>query len=363
MPSGARCSHSVVEGGKRSGATDYPAIGRSPAAAVAIPRLDSIPSTLSRIPPEQVSTWAKIALLWLHAGEEMVEKQTVVETVQSTMQAWLKQHTIGFKNLADTVSMHAALDAQTLLFDEPAQYRDPGTWCVTFDVANHDKVFRLEEKATALEALQPGLGQAALNVLTTSGYASTTFMTPALARNIAEYVYWAGASTQEEWRHEVGSYHDDEEEIDELFSPDDFDAEYPEWVRDTKKPAGVPVYALAVDDSLPPEVQEVATILVEITALMEEGVHLSEPLHEAEQVYHGTYFRWSDEDSMQRLLDDYVQCANESGEGFTTLAGLEMVGLDQESFIAWKTRVEQAFRLMTLQDRLIDFLADQTAFN
>lgn len=294
----------------------------------------------------------------------MVEKQTVVETVQSTMQAWLKRHTSELKNLADTVSMHVALDAQTLLFDEAAQYRDPGTWCVAFDVATHDKVFRLEEKATALEALQPGLGQAALNVLTTSGYQSTTFMTPALARNIAEYVYWTGASTQEEWRDEVGSFYgDDEEEIDELFSPDDFDAEYPEWARGTKKPAGVPVYALAVDGSQPLEVQEVATILVEITALMEEGVHLSEPLHEAEQVYHGAYFRWSDEDSMQRLLDDYVQLANESGEGFTTLAGLETVGLDQESFIAWKTRVEQAFRLMALQDRLIDFLADQTAFN
>ena len=294
----------------------------------------------------------------------MVEKETVVETVQSTMQAWLKRHTTGLKNLADTVSMHVALDAQTLLFDESAQYRDPGTWCVAFDVATHDKVFRLEEKATALEALQPGLGHAALQALTASGHKSTTFMTPAHARNIAEHVYWYGNSTQEEWREEVGFLYEGEEvEIDDLFSPDDFDAEYPEWARGTKKPAGVPVYALAVDDSLPPEIQEVATILVEITALMEEGVHLSEPIHEAEQVYHGAYFRWSDEDSMQRLLDDYVQMANESGEGFTSMAGLEMVGLDQESFIAWKTRVEQAFCLMTLQDRLIDFLADQTAFN
>lgn len=207
----------------------------------------------------------------------------------------------------------------------------------------------MEKRLGKIEANTKGLGEAALHWLTRAGYQTIDILTPEVARDSAEYLWWMGETAEKGWREALGFEGYEQKDIDSMIGPAKFEASFPSWVL---KPAKPNLAALKPKTN---DGKKVLEILREMEAIAEPGALLPYLMPDSyDRVYWGAYLGWREEGcAVFRLLDDHFERANQGGDYITELNGVEVIPLEAEAFKQWKRRMEKGFRMLNLLDQLI----------
>lgn len=230
------------------------------------------------------------------------------------------------------------------------------SWWIGLDLSHAANECCIADKTIELEAAVPGLGQTALDLLGQAAAATTGAWTPETLAYHAPYFLWWGADNQSDWLEEVEAMGASPEDFD--MSPDQFAAAFElPWV--TNPQVRIRGRRLAHLKSHPNrEVGHVASLLGRIERLLaDRAAFANVELTDEEPVYRGALVRWRDNDPIQQLLDEWINYANQCGDGFTTLASVWEVGQTQEDVRKWIGQFRQGLKLYKALDELLTLLA------
>lgn len=207
----------------------------------------------------------------------------------------------------------------------------------------------MEKRLGKIEADTKGLGEAVIHWITRAGYHTIDVMTPAYARDLAEYLWWHGESDEESWKENLDDEGYEPDDIESMIGPAKFEASFPRWVLKPAQPKLSRIKPKTADG------KKVLNILREMEAISEKHALLPCLLPDShDRVYWGAYLGWREEGcAVYRLLDDHFEMANQGGDYMTELNGVEAIPLEAEAFKKWKCRMEKGFRMLNLLDQLI----------
>lgn len=286
--------------------------------------------------------YARLLLLFWDEGIKPKKAGAVLNMVNDVLAQWIKPQV---KDLAvmTSWSVHVGTFGEFEFSEGTVGQLRMG---VALDIARGRF---MEKRLGKVEADTKGLGEAAIHWITRAGYHTMDVMTPEVARDIAEYLWWQGENDEQAWRENLSFEGYEQEDIDSMIGPAKFEASFPSWVL---KPAEPNLAALKPKTN---DGKKVLEILREMEAIAEPGALLPYLLPDShDRIYWGAYLGWREDGcAVFRLLDDHFEMANQGGDYMTELNGVEVIPLEAEAFKQWKRRMEKGFRMLNLLDRLI----------
>ena len=353
-----------ISGQKRRGKVVSP-FGRSAPDLLTIPTLAaSIPATVSF--DHQASRWAKVALLWLEAGELSEDDSgRPVDLVEKAVTRWMTKQVAGIKHLGQfDIVLHAypSPDGELQSYSEHSIEHQEEHWF--FGVVQGDPLqwYELENRITALDQAHPGLGQTAYHLFQDKVWRLLPIFTPEQAFQVGVRTQWYGMETQEDFIEEMQSLGCEDEDICD--GPGDFVAGFPEWMFGENKKVTLSTGELEtiVASSENEEARSVARLLLELQPIDPFSYRLpwvggSESPIEEDNAYFLAYVRWNRDDQMSRMDDDFIEYANQCGDCFTDFFGADAVSLDAVEFQKWKSEIEAGFAVLRKLDALFALIA------
>lgn len=369
-----RTSASGHPHGQKRGKTLSP-FGRHAPNLLAIPKLaKNIPGTVEK--DQYATRWAKIALLWLDAGYiEESDKGNPRELIQLAVARWMDKLVEGNRQLANI-----AVNVMPYPTDDgfsPGNHLGYGEdswadkWFIGFLGGFEMPWVVLEKRITELEQAHPGLGRTALHWFEMAASQLLPIFTPTVGRYVAERAWWYGMDNQEDFEAEMESYHEgcgeeDESAEDDSFGPDKFDASFPDWMFKPSK-EGPPLLDAAqlqhlASEGATEEARQVAELVLAISQRDDKTYRLPYVFGDSpvqlDNAYHLAYLRWSRDDCLVQLVDDFMNEANQCSDCFTELLGADCVPLDESGFQQWKTGIEAGFAVLKQLDALLPLISD-----
>ncbi|WP_321799757.1 PRTRC system protein F [Burkholderia sp. BCC1988] len=209
----------------------------------------------------------------------------------------------------------------------------------------------------ALENVRAGLGQTVLATLYDAFRMLPTSITPSYALGIAEYMYWYGEADESVALEEMMACYD-VKSVDELKSVTDvftraqFFAAMPEWVARPKRVLTHRQVRLAAKrDDYAQEVVDAMDALWNIVRFYGPFADLRSEDIGAEPIDFALLVRWSDDDEITRVVDDFLHHA---ADGDYVTAGsvtpLQVVGDD---FANWLKAMESSALLAKAVERVL----------
>lgn len=231
----------------------------------------------------------------------------------------------------------------------------PQTYWLALELNPDLETCLVGSRLLALEESVPGLGRTALEVAQTAGARTAGCWSPLFVQELASYIYWRGASSQEEWIEELESSGEDPEEYS--FSPEQYEDGFPvDWAISTKRVLDGFSLIQALDHP-DPTVGDVAEKLCEVIRLMDQGAMFPGAQEtDREPVYRGALIRWDGDDPVQQVIDDHIEYANQGCDGYTTLCSVWDVKITREAFAEWLKRYRLGLQLYKSLDQLLVML-------
>jgi|GEM_PF-1606349 len=368
MPNGSSVHRGDPERGKA-----LSSFGHHAPNLLAIPRLASdIPTTIEN--DRFDSRWSRIALLWLDAGYIVEsDKGSPREMIQIAVARWMEKLVEGNRLLGDfgiLIFPHPSADGfQSSAYDE-AKEEWRNHWFFGIMGGYTFPWVRLERRITELEQACPGLGKTAFYWFEMASVPLLPIFTPLIGRHIAERIWWCGMDNQEDYESEMRAYHalDNIESMEEDSNgPNAFDNAFPEWMFGPGKDAewrldAVQLQQIALEGETE-DLRKISSITLALSQTKRGTYRLPSMFDpdgpvESTNAYHLAHVRWNGDDPLLRLADDYLEEANQCGDGFTELLGADCVPLDESGFQKWKTGIEAGFAVLKQLDALLSLISD-----
>lgn len=231
----------------------------------------------------------------------------------------------------------------------------PNTYWIALELDNEVEPCIAGKRLLELENAVPGLGRTALFAAERAGTLTAGCWSPTFVRDEATRFYWHGASSQKEWLEELECSNEDPD--DHELSPDQYDAAFTvDWALDAGRALdgfGL-VQALECSDASVGDVAEKVCEVLRMTdqRAMFPGVEFTDQ----EPAYRGCLIRWDEYDPVMRVIDDFIQNANQCCDGYTTLSSIWEVKTTKEDFAQWLNSYRQALKLYKVLDQLLALL-------
>jgi|GEM_PF-4088985 len=211
-----------------------------------------------------------------------------------------------------------------------------------------------------LEGLRKGFGQTVLAALYDVLDILPLVCTTSSIIGIAEYIYWHGWSSEEEAFKEALFYHDVKTK-EELAEVSDFVTEkqiygrMPKWARQpVRRLSRGQLHRAAKPDAFAQSVINAMDELWTVLTFCGPFADQSSPDAEAERMDFTLIVRWSDDDSVGRILDDY---GHYSAEGdHIAKASVTGLTLADRSIADWMQRMRGTALLAAAAERVLDLL-------
>jgi PRTRC genetic system protein F len=310
--------------------------------------------------------WASLALFCLDAGmltDEMpVDKALTL--VQKAFQDWLSAQLSDLKCL-DRFDMFVASDISEV--DDFQAVNDE--FVVVCSPDTPEREFFIGERISFLEEMVPGLGQTVLAAVQFASARTFPLWTPDSIMDEAANFYWSGATTMDEWLEEMEINYGTEGDgwsREDYLSPGQFCEGFPyPWIVAPSEALDVPTLEGLARGHADGKVRKVAQLAAEIQA-MRKRWQQNEPCpalpdcseEDAYVVYRSATLRWSKEDLIPRVVDDYIQYCNENADGFTDSYSIGVMPMTMEGFLQWKSDMEGGIGLYKLLDSLVALIGE-----
>lgn len=353
------------------------AVEHSPATSLTLPRLrkESIPSHF--VLRGSISSWARIALLFLKAGVANEEDLAAAgvdsgipdgyRVVFHALSRWLSVHAGGLKAFRFVVGISIGMPetgncdldeslAENMVTREGGEYFHLSlaeSWAPEGGL----DIFYLKERVEALERAAPGLGETTLWHLYDGLWKTLPAITPNSALDHARYAYWCGeedeATVFEEYR-EAG------EDPPEILRKEDFDKIVPTWASSPKQRISLRQVKELSIEATERHVRQVAGLLHEIG---KTGKNTTLPNFWSEDIsFYGlcpstSILRWSEEDDVLRILDDVYNAANQDGTALNLYGVSTLPFTDVPALKSWFRRMEKGLSLLRKLDALVSCIS------
>jgi len=338
--------------------------GRSPACALALPRLSPrIPRSV--VPVRLASGNARISRFLLDAG--VFEDCDVPDAVDDSMRAceqafsrWFQRRIGPLQCLRPGFGMHLTDQHDAYITAVGRDGRMPAYAGVELYWAEiRECEWPVGERLQALEQSMPGLGEAVLQALRQQGRSYPLF-TPDIACDVASYVYWCGEDDEEAALDlRCGEDEEDREAVRaEMITRAMLEAAYPAWARRWPRGEGAPGrHARALRrarKSADPAIRQIASDALALSQLHFDDAF--RPDCDGEYIGFGAVLSWAPGDVTVRIYDDLLQQAHESE--FCDRMGQVSIALDVPGALgAWQLAMDSRFEAIRLIDRLIHQLS------
>lgn len=298
---------------------------------------------------------AAFALHWLAAGfiDESMHALPTKQLVTEGFKRWIGKF-VGETPALSSMCFSFSMAADTSL--EPSESSDQGQWSFTIDLDNVPSRI-MEPKFKEIEPKAPGLFQTAVEVFDEVMCHVGLTGTPQTVRYMAEYNVWFGTSTQEDYEEELGNQGYEPEDTEGMISPDDYDKSLPAWLLSPNATVLNKDALTELCQSTDSQVAELAHCVTALQACLKRTKGVISHPEDYEQVYPLVLLRWNKEDGIRRIYDDFIQRANECGDGYTTAICAENVGRDAKSFQKWRKRHEPVLTALQRANELIEMLS------
>jgi PRTRC genetic system protein F len=338
--------------------------GTGPAASTAVPApfLLSLPKIAPQVPDcFTQATHASIVLLASQLGrigvireDDLLADETIEGVIKKAVSRGIDEV------LGEPTLFELSVDINDGEIQEYAEMREDheakpagSRFHFTVDTGAIPTVF-IGERILALEALCPGLGETVCAALQWAGYGSMLLFTFNHVFESIPFMYYFDE------RGEQGENGEDEEEdpnVEGLPTKETLLEGVPKW-------AGCPqlkLTPLQVEDiintvSTPDWAKEVLQSTLALAEAYKDGSHkLGEfSYSEHEPVYTLAVIRFSSEDQMGMILDDFFNMANSCSDNYTQSSHLELVYQDDtEAFGEWWKGILDGFRLVKTIETLL----------
>jgi len=213
-----------------------------------------------------------------------------------------------------------------------------------------------------LESVRAGLGQTVLATLYDAFRMLPTVCTPRYVLGVAEYLYWYGESDEDEaikQALDMGGYDTVEELLasEDFFTRDKFFSEMPEWAAQPRRTLTRRQIQLAAGRD--PFVREIVDAMDAVWNIVRFYGPFADVRSEdvgADLIDFGLLVRWSEDDMVGRVLDDFLHHAQEGDYVIaSSVTPLKIVGADMAD---WLKRMESTGMLAKAVERVLSLLAD-----
>jgi PRTRC genetic system protein F len=290
--------------------------------------------------------YAKLLLLFWDEGIRPKKAGPVLAMARDVLDQWIKPQV---KDLAAITQWSIAVGAfSEYEFEDNASNASLGELRLGIVLTDTNVRF-MENRIGKIEAETKGLGEAALYWLTRTGYRTINVLTPEVARQVAEFLWWQGESDEQAWKENLLDEGYDPQELEGLIGPKKFDSSFPGWVLNPAKP-DLSRFSPKTGDG-----KKILAILHDMETFNEPGPLLPYLLPDShDSVYWGGYLAWhANNCPVLRLLDDHFEMANQGADYMTELSGVEAIPRDADAFQEWKLRMEKGFRQLNRLDQLV----------
>ncbi|MGQ7939106.1 PRTRC system protein F [Paraburkholderia sp. D1E] len=211
-----------------------------------------------------------------------------------------------------------------------------------------------------LEGLRRGLGQTVLSALYDVLDMLPLVCTTRMAISIAEYTYWHGHSDEDEAFREALFYHDvktKEEltEVSDFVTHKQIYGRMPKWVRRPERVLSrAQVQRAAKPDAFAQAVVSAMDELWTVLRFCGPFADHSSPDAGAELVDFTLILRWSEDDSIGRIIDDYGHYAAEGDH--ISAASVSGLRLSDRSISDWLQKMRASALLAAAAERVLDLL-------
>lgn len=302
---------------------------------------------------ENTATWAQAALQWLRVKEISGKAQgSAMELVEQALKSWVNRFAGDLKHLTFSVLATYGRDSQISFYEDDKE----NVICVGFH-AGVTHMFTLQGKLGKLYETHALLAETALYWLGLAGCRTLNIATPWMLQDKATYLWWGGTDNHEDFVEEMLCYGHDENEIEEMIGPADWEAAFPEWVHSPSNKLSVKELRTLAGDGESEAIRNLAETVADIA---ENGDVMLPDLSgtECDPVYFGAMMRWNGEDVVGHLLDDWFNTANQGADCYAEMYGVTVMPIDPFGFRKWKRELEAAFTQIRNLDRLIDMVAE-----
>ncbi|MFD2274266.1 PRTRC system protein F [Undibacterium arcticum] len=229
---------------------------------------------------------------------------------------------------------------------------------ITFQIhLDHSPIITIGKVLCALEDIAEGLGQTVYSVLKAAAWAGMGLFTFDYAVDSLPYLY----GLEEDDEDELGD--EDDEESDDRITKATLLANIPGWfVSPELKLTPEDVTRISNQTSIPQWAKTVLNATLQAADAWTKGAHKLGKFSysDAEPAYHTAAIRFSEEDQMSRILDDYYDMCNQCSDHYTDAMHMEFVDLsDTHKFNQWWDGILDGCRLLKTVDALLDALSCQ----
>lgn len=222
------------------------------------------------------------------------------------------------------------------------------------------------EVMTRLESILPGLGETIYAAIESASYRTVAAFTPNRALYEGQCLYWQGCENDADLRDELEemygeNWRNEAEELD-IYWPSQFAASFKApWIL--KAQARVSERRLKKLARRHPLawVRKLCRLTLAMQVLISRNATIEGPQQfmDAETVYPSVVLRWDEQDDLRRVIDDYIQRANECSDSYTDVVSVMEVPLEKEDFMRWEQDTSRGLRLYQLLDAALAVVAEQ----
>lgn len=203
------------------------------------------------------------------------------------------------------------------------------------------------ESAESIENAYPGLGETLMYQIGRAVYATLDCATPQSCLDLAKYSYWQGEDDEKMVIEECLAEGESPEDV-EMYRRSDYFAKLPEWAADPKQklsPAQLRKI-IRTSDGLACEAAKAALELSQQLIDGYRGPYFGEFI--GDNIDPALFVRWSEEDDVERVYDDYYYHATQSD--CTDSHGYYSVQPDKEGIGKALEDIRQFFRILRALD-------------
>lgn len=360
MRKSTRCARQQVDEQYQRAGAPSPAIRSNPRDPLRLPALRA-PAELHRAPGRGTGALASLALALLDEGLiTQDDPRGVAALVTGGLECVLDKELGELKIVErfEVVIGQSAHAVESLSVDTNSEEED-SVW-IGLDSRNAGGECVIGKTVMHLEAAVPGLGQAAMYIIEQLALSTIPAWTPAHAREMGLYCMWYGAEDQESWIEEIESMGGDPDDFE--LSPEQFEEHFGlAWVTHPAAPEGIHKVIACAKRHPDDLVREVGRLLGKARPLLKGPVGFpSTQLVEVEPVYRSALVRWDEDDPVLRVADDFIEQANQCGDGYSELYAVYEVVPDGAGFAAWLDGFRKGLVLYKLLDGLLATLSCDT---
>lgn len=351
-------AHRELAKHERSSGSASPPIKCSPVDALRLPvRCEATTRYVKNLPVH--SPLGSLALVLYEAGflSEADATEALPDLVAKGLQR-VHERDLGTLQFLDSFDLGLAPSISALDGCLDGDRASSDSYAIGVELVNSFERCVVGHRLVELEAQFPGLGEVALYAAELAAARTLGCWSPSSVREIASYLWWRGAQTQEEWVEELLVEGEDPDDCG--CSPDHFDKMFEHaWVCNPRRSLDAFGLLQAIDAEAQ-DVAAVASLVADILCEIDSGVSFPDASEtERESVYRGCMLRWNSNDPMDEVLDDHINYANQGCDCFTTFIAIWTVDASLSGFASWLTEYRRGLRLCKKLDQLLQLIGER----